>query len=105
MKKDWFQVKTDIKTGLRYIVKVKDEETKKHKTCDEAITSAFMPEIKDDKYCPVRSFVKYFDALSPKSDSLWQTAKYTPFPVNDQTIWYYGTVGHNKLDNFVTDVT
>ena len=53
MTKDWFQVKYDEHKDMTYVVKVKDEETKNHKMTDEPITSAFMPEMKGDKYCPL----------------------------------------------------
>ena len=79
MTKDWFAIKHDDKTDCRFVVKIKDEETKNHKTTEEALTTAFMPEIKGDPYCPVGSFVHYMDALSPKSNSLWQTTKFTNF--------------------------
>ena len=102
MKKDWFKVKMENNT--RFVVKVKDEETKNHKNTDDAITSAFMPEMPGDKFCLVSSYVHYFNALSPKSDSLWTTLIFTPFPVNRKTTWYNGTLGHNKLDNFVANI-
>ena len=97
MAKDWFQVKYDEHKDTRYVVKVKDEQTKNHKMTDEPITSAFMPEMKGDKYCPVRSFLQYIEALSLKSTSLWKTAKFTAFPINNQKTWFYGTMGHNKF--------
>ena len=105
MAKDWFAVRTDPVTNLTYIIKVKDEETKNHKTANEPIMSAFMPEIPGDKYCPVASYLKYTNALSPKSESLWQTLKFTEFPINNKEIWYYGHLGHNKLDSCVADIT
>ena len=64
-----------------------------------------MPQIPGDNYCPVRSFEKYVNVLSPKSMNLWQTPKFTAFPVNDSTIWYYGVIGHNKLDGFISEIT
>ena len=105
MLKDTFEVTTDQDTGIRYVTKVKDEETKNHKETDEDIVCGFMPEIKDSKYCPVKSYLKYLNALSPKSDKLWQTPKFTEFPEDPNvTIYYYGKMGHNKLDSFVSDV-
>ena len=103
MEKDTFQLKVDLKSGLRYIIKVKDEETKNHKETDQDIISAFMAEKKESKYCPVTLYVQYTEALSPKSNSLWQTPKFDAFPTEaENSVWYYGKMGHNKLDNFVT---
>ena len=105
MTKDLFKLVTDVKSGLRYIVKVMDEETKYHKSIDDEITTAQMPEIAGHKLCPVSSFLKYLNALSPKSDKLWQTPKYDCYPDDQkQMIWFYGSMGHNKLDAFVSDL-
>ena len=68
MTKDWFSMMTNPKTGLKYIVKVVDEETKNHKDLDQEVTSAMMPEMPGNKMCPVKSYIKYFTALHLKSD-------------------------------------
>ena len=104
MLKDNFEVTTDPDTSLHYVCIAKDEETKNHKETDSDIISGFMPEIKDSKYCPVTSYLRYVKALSPKSDKLWQTAKFVEFPSDASTTYYYGNMGHNKLDNFVVDI-
>ena len=70
MLKDDFKIFTDSTTGLKYIKKVKDEETKYHKETDQDIITGFMPEIKDSKYCPVSSYIKYVNALSSRSEKL-----------------------------------
>ena len=58
--------------------------------------------------CPVTSYVTYIQHLSPKSESLWQTPKFEQFPneaeATKKFIWYYGTLGHNKLESFVSDI-
>ena len=90
---------------MKYVTKAVDEETKNHKETDQDIISGFMPEIKDSKYCPVSSYIKYVNALSPKSEKLWQTPKFEEFPTDlATTVYYYGKMGHNKLDSFVADV-
>ena len=104
MLKDHFEVITDRESGLKYVMISKDEETKNHKETDSDIISGFMPQIPDSKYCPVSSFECYFDALSPKSNKLWQTPKFEEFPVDGTRVFYHGRMGHNKLDNFVADV-
>ena len=71
MMKDTFKMMTDVDTGLNYIMKQKDEETKNHKLCDKNITTAFMPELKNNKLCPVQSFLPCIYSLSPESNFLW----------------------------------
>ena len=71
---------------------------------DQDIISGFMAEIKDSKYCPVTSYLHCVDALSPKSDKLWQTPKFEEFPEDGNKIYCCGALGHNKLDNFVADI-
>ena len=103
MDKNTFKLVTDRNTGVKYISRAQDEATKNHKETDQDIIFGFMPEIKGDKMCPVASYLKYFNALSAKSDKLWQTAKFNEFsPIT--TEWYYGKMGHNKLDCFVSDL-
>ena len=104
MTKDTFKMTTDRNNGIRYIVKAVDEETKNHKETDKDIVSAFMPEMRDSIYCPVSSFMRYLNALSKKSNKLWQTAKFTEFPKEEIGAWFYGKMGHNKLDTFVSDI-
>ena len=104
MKKTTFAVKNDDKTGVQYVVKCEDEATKNHKKNEHDIVSGYMPSI-DNKYCPVKSFIKYTQSLHPESDKLWQTPKYNRFPTNNKDIWYGpGNVGHNKLDSFTTNI-
>ena len=79
MTKTTFAVKVDEKTGMKYVIRA------------------------DEKYCPVRSFVMYTEALHPTSENLWQTPKYNLFPTNGQKVWYGSSnVGHNSLDSFIS---
>ena len=72
---------------------------------DQDIIFGFMAEIRDSKYCPVTSYLRYVDALSRNSEKLWQTPKFDKFPEDETTkTFYYGAMGHNKLDNFVGDI-
>ena len=92
---------------MRYAIrwfKCKLKPPKNHKETDQDIITGFMPEKKGDKLCPVTSYLRYINALSPKSEKLWQTAKFDNFPNDNSTIYYYGKMGHNKLDNFVSDI-
>ena len=89
---------------MQYVVKCEDEATKNHKKNEHDIVSGYMPSI-DNKYCPVKSFIKYTQSLHPESNKLWQTPKYNRFPTNSKDIWYGpGNVGHNKLDSFTTNI-
>ena len=65
-----------------------------------------MTEMPGNRKCPVTSYITYINALSPKSYSLWQTLKFTDFPQDPvaKPIWFYGTLGHNKLESFVSDL-
>ena len=70
--KNTFQVIND--KGFTYIQKVEDEEAKNHKETDNEIITAFMPELKISKMCPVLSFTIYMSALSPQNDKLSKKA-------------------------------
>ena len=104
--KDWFSVIVDQTTGLKCVIKVVDEETKNHKSIDNEIISGHMPAMDSSKYCPVASFEKYMEHLSSKSNHLWQTSKFNEYSqvTEKNPFWYYGHLGHNKLDSFVSDI-
>ena len=70
MKKDTFKLDFDGKTETWYVIKAKDELTKNHKDIDETV-SGLMPENKDDRLCPVRSYRMYLEHLNPRNDYLW----------------------------------
>ena len=71
--KDTFKTITD-ESGIVYVKKVEDEETKNHKEIDSEIITAFMPEMRGSKYCPVMSFMTYVSALSSETKYLWQSS-------------------------------
>lgn len=79
MTKEWFKLVNDPTTGLKKVIKVVDEETKNHKTIDDEITTAHMPELRRSKKYPVQSYITYMEHLSPKSIVLWQIPKYQEF--------------------------
>ena len=64
-----FQLFFDQKTEGWFVKKVKDELTKNHRK-PEQIVSGIMPENRDDPLCPVKSFRKYLEHLSPKNTYL-----------------------------------
>ena len=80
MKKTTFKLVNDVDTGMSYIKCDKDKLTKNHKNYDEEMTTTFMPEMKNNKHCPVQSFLTYLCSLHKDSDSLWQNPRYTRFP-------------------------
>ena len=103
MTKEWCELKTDETSGLHYIVKVMEEQTKNHKSIDSEITTTLMPGI--NKLCPVNSFLTYINALSPKANKLWQTPKFNDLPEDPtKTVWFHSAMGHNKLESFISDL-
>ena len=89
------------------MIKVVDECTKNHQKLDDEITTAHMPARPGNPKYLVSSFQKYIEHLSLKSDALWKTPKYDDYSTatENNSIWYYGKVGHNKLDSFVSDIS
>ena len=45
MEKDTFQLHYDVDTGVSYVKKVKDEQTKNHKETNQEIQTGFMPQV------------------------------------------------------------
>ena len=104
MTKDTFVVRTDADTGLKYVVKRKDELTKNHRGDDSESFSGFMPEYSGSELCPVRSFEKYVDKLHPKCDALWQRPK--EFLNSSNSEWYYNApVGEKTLKSFMKNLS
>ena len=63
MTRDSFKVEFDGICETWYVVKNVDKLTKNHKEIDEKV-SGFMPENKDDRLCPVRSYRMYIEHLN-----------------------------------------
>ena len=103
MKKDDFAMCFDTKNELWYVKKVKDELTKNHKD-PEGIVTGYMPENKDDKLCPVRSYRMYLDRLEPSNEYLWQS----PHRKFNASLKYWYTkqhLGKNTLSAFMMDIS
>ena len=66
-----------------------------------------MPEMKENKMCPVQSYLTYLYSLSKDSDHLWQTPKFTKFPQDPRVrTWYRpASIGHNPHESFVSRST
>ena len=73
-KKDTFVMLVDPNTGLKYVKKNKDEQTKNHQD-DTSFISGIMPEMPDSELCPVKSYMFYLSKLHPRCDFLWQQCK------------------------------
>lgn len=103
MTKDTFAIFQDNTTGLKYVKKVQDEMQKNHSECDGEIITGFMPEIKGDRMCPVRSFEMYLSLLNPRSNDLWQR------PLARQNAegecYCRKKVGHNPLSTFMSGLS
>ena len=98
--KDTFTVCLDEDTGLHYVIKTEDEQTKNHQMDQSGLITACMPEIPGNRFCPVQSFRKYLSKLHPRCDSLWQYPKET---INDVDIWFKPLkIGPNPLSEFMS---
>ena len=101
MCKDHFKLLFYVKNESWFVVKAKDELTKNHKEIEQ-IVSGIIPENKDDRLCPVRSYRLYMDHLNPDNPFLWQhhLEKINP---NRPDVWYgLQHIGKNTLGKFMT---
>ena len=99
--KGTFAVKLHEDSGLRYVVKCYDEQTKNHQLDLTDVQTACMVEIPETKLCPVNSFVKYKSHLSPLLDDLWQQPKNKNW--QESEVWYKNTrMGSNPLSTFMS---
>ena len=78
MTKDTFALKYDSDSGISYVEKVQNEQTKNHYETNAEIVTGFIPQMLDEsgrphKYCPVHSFENYLGHLNPEVNHLWQT--------------------------------
>ena len=101
MQVDTFKIKTDAQSGIKYVVKVKDELTKNHAETDSEVLSGFMPQIPGSYYCPVASWEEYNAHLNPECPWLWQT----PIDNHKTNVWYAnGRVGKNPINSFLQSI-
>lgn len=99
MTKSTFTVKTD-ENGDKYVCKTKDEMTKNNRTLTHAFTTGpTMPATGGPK-CPVTSFEKYIQLLSPNCDRLWVQPK-SSFTDDDDCWFTNRPLGHNALRDFL----
>ena len=99
--KGTFQLKRHADSGLRYIEKCYDEQTKNHQMDYSDIQTACMVEVPDSKYCPVTSFLKYLSHLSPLITDFWQYPKSKNW--KDSDVWYTNKkIGSNPLCSFMS---
>ena len=87
-----------------YIVKYYDEQTKNHQMDLTDIQTACMVEIPESRYCPICSFLKYKEKLSPLLPDWWQSPKDKKWQHSD--VWYMNKkLGHNPLSTFMSEVS
>ena len=104
MGKDHFKMIFDSKHETWYVIKSKDELTKNHRDIEGTI-SGIMPENKDDRLCPVRSYRMYLEHLNPANPYLWQYALDKVNP-NQPDIWFgLQHIGKNPLSKFMSEVS
>ena len=95
MTKDTFALKYDSDSGISYVEKVQDKQTKIYCETNAEIVTGFMPQMLDEserphKYCPVHSFENYLGHLNPEVN------------MKTQTVWYKAEVrGHNPIEKFI----
>ena len=65
MTKTTFGVKTDPKTGLKFIRKLEDEMTKNHRETDKEESSGIMPEVKGILLTVYYAYMYIRNILSP----------------------------------------
>ena len=102
--KETFVMEIDPNTGLKYIRKEQDEQTKNHQD-DTTFTSGIMPEIPDSPLCPVKSYMFYLSKLHPRCGYLWQHCK-DKEDITDSDIWFKPLkIGQNPLAAFMSRVS
>ena len=100
--KSTFKLETDINTGIKYIRKDIDEQTKNHQMDTEFVNST-MTEMPNSPPCPVASFMTYMTKLHPKCDYLWQQPKKIEDQQIETDIWYKPCkIGPNPLSTFMS---
>ena len=93
----------DPNTGIKYIRKNLDEQTKNHQMDTEMINAA-MPELPNSDLCPVKTFMDYMSHLQPRCEYLWQHSK-NKEDIKD-TVWYKPSkIGPNPLSGFMSRVS
>ena len=96
-----FSIKSND-SGIRYIVKEKDELTKNRRENDEAQEGGIMLETGKEN-CPVKSFLKYLEKLNKKCIFLFQRPKVR---VIDDNTWYDNmVVGVNNLQAMMKKIS
>ena len=105
MQKSMFKVFLNQATDHEYVAKVEDEATKNHKETDNNILTNFMPQNKEDKMCPMRSFKLYMSHLHPENKFLWQSPNMKPKNPNSPVWFTKGHLGRNTLGQFMTELS
>ena len=103
MMKDHFKLEFDMKSEVWYVIKNRDELTKNHKDIDHQ-ASGIMPQNKDDRLCPVRSYKMYLEKLHPNNPYLWQVAL---TKVDPNKPYWFGLQhqGKHTLGKFMADIS
>ena len=99
-----FKVLQHANSGLKYVVKCFDEQTKNHQMDMTDIQTACMVKLPDSRLCPVKSFMKYKEHLSPLMNDFWQQAKNKNW--EDSDVWYMNRkLGANTLSGFMSNLS
>ena len=79
-------MEVDLNSGLKYIRKDIDEQSKNYQDGIELI-SAMMPEMANGKLCPVKALCTYLTKLHLRCNDLWQQVKEEEH-LKDADIWF-----------------
>ena len=102
--KKTFILELDANTGIRYIKKNIDEQTKNHQLDTEMI-NASMPELPNSDRCPVNNFLTYLSKLHPRCEYLWQQPKKIEDALHSE-IWYKpAKIGPNPLSGYMSRIS
>jgi hypothetical protein len=97
MTKSTFEIKTDAKSGLRYVTKAKDELTKNYRGTIRKKTAGIMPETVGSEFCQVRSFERYINKLHPSCDHLYWMPNLHKTPCKEMYIVGSSTCSSKEL--------
>ena len=102
--KETFTLCIDANTGLKYIKKQIDEQTKNHQD-DTTFVNGIMPEDPNSDLCPVKNFMFYKSKVHPRCDFLRQQVK-EEHDFTDLDIWYKPLkIGENPLAAFMSCIS
>ena len=88
-------------SSLRYVIKCYNKQIKNYQLGLIDVQTACIVEVRDSRYCPVKSFLMYKDHLSTLMDDLWQFLKTKNW--QQTNVWYHNKkIDKNYLSAFMS---